>query len=119
MDERMTINNVPEVVIDSHGGHKFIVAELIDDDGNRRLIVRANQNCEEHKDILRLLGEEIRESNLNLRVRCVGGGHIRIDSENKTIRIAGDSARYNAEPDRKKTVSMLQAAFPGFRVTAL
>lgn len=113
----MTINDVPEVVIDSNGGHKFIVAELIDDDGNKRLIVRANQQCEEHKNILRLLGEEIKES--SLRVYCVGGGHIRINQETKTIRIAGDSALYGTEPDRQKTVSMLQVAFPEFRVTAL
>ena len=68
----MTINDVPEVVVDPSGGHKFIVAKLTDDNGGEKLVVRAHEKCDYHDDILDLLKDEVRP--INLRARCIEGG---------------------------------------------
>ena len=109
----MDINNVPDVAIDSCDGYKFIVAELTDGNGGKRLVVRANQTRTFHRDILALLRLEVRP----LNAYCNGGGRIEIKSQEKTIRIWGGSEEFGEEDDRKETVRMLQAAFPEFQVT--
>jgi len=111
----MTINEVPEVVIDPAEGYKFIVAELTDGNGGKRLVVRANQDCHMHRDILALLRREVRPSGLD--AHCTGGGRIEIKPAEKTIRIWASSGDFGEEDDRKETVRMLQAAFPEFQVT--
>src|SRR3989344_9469977 len=110
----MTLNDVQEVVIDPSGGYKFIVAKLTDSNGGEKLVVRAQENCGYHNDILNLLRHEVRPSGLN--ARCIGGGRIEINPEAKTIRIWSKRGGFGAEPDRQETVRMLQAAFPEFQV---
>lgn len=110
----MTIDELPEVVIDAFGGRKFIIAQLGDAADNKRLVVRANQECNYHDDILKLLRQEVRPYGLN--AHCIGGGRIEINPETTTIRIWGKSVIFGLEPDRKETVRMLQAAFPDFRI---
>lgn len=114
----MTINDVPEVVIALEDSYKFIVALLIDGNGDERLVVRAEkgEGCGNHRDILGLLRQEVRSGGLN--VHCIGGGRIDINSNAKTICIWGYSYDFGEEPDRKETVRMLQVAFPDFQVTS-
>ena len=69
----MTINEVREVVIDPAKGYKFIVAQLTDGNGGKRLVVRANQKCGFHRDILALLRQEVRPSGLD--AHCIGGAY--------------------------------------------
>ncbi len=68
----MTINDVPEVVIDPSDGYKFIVGQLTDGNGGKRLVVRANQDCSMHYKILAMLAREVQSS--GLRANCIGGG---------------------------------------------
>lgn len=109
----MDLNNIPEVVIDLRGGYKYIVAEVSDEKGNKKPLVRANESCGYHADILKKVKMET-----GLFARCLGGGRIQIDPENKTIRIWNQSVDFGREPDRQLTVKMLQEAFPGWTITA-
>ena len=68
----MTITDVREVVIDHAEGYKFIVAQLTDSNGGKRFVVRANQDCSYHRDILALLRREVRPHGLD--AHCTGGG---------------------------------------------
>ena len=113
----MNINDVKEVVVamDKRSDFKFIVAELTDGSGGKRLVVRANANYSHHESILLALQKEVTSSDLN--ADCVGGGWIRIVHAVKTISICGKSGDFGEEPDRQQTVRMLQAAFPEFQVT--
>src|SRR3989344_6214125 len=111
----MDINSVQEVVIDPAEGYKFIVAQLTDGNSGKRLVIRANQDCSFHRDILALLRQEVRPSGLD--AHCTGGGRIEINPAEKTIRIWDSSGDFGVEDDRKETVRMLQAAFPAFQVT--
>lgn len=109
------INSVAEVRIDSRGGYKFIVAELTDSNGAKRLVVRADQGCDYHRDILAGLRQEVRS--LGLGARCIGGGQISIDPDAKKISIRGSSGDFGVEPDRNETVRMLKEAYPEYQVT--
>lgn len=111
----MTITDVREVVIDPAEGYKFIVAQLTDGNGGKRLVVRANQDCSYHRDILALLRREVRPHGLD--AHCTGGGRIEINPTEKTIRIWDSSGDFGEEDDRKETVRMLQVAFPDYQVT--
>ena len=110
----MTINEVVEVVIDSTGGYKFIVAEVTDG-VTKRLVVRAQENCSYHRDILDVLRMDLRANRMT--ARCIGGGHIAIDPVAMTINIWSSSGDFGVEPDRADTVRMLQAAYPEWKVT--
>ena len=114
----MTINEVLEVVVDPENSHKFIVAELSDGNGGKRLVVRAPKyvRYELHADILEFLQKEVGSS--GLKARCIGGGVISINTEKKTIKIWDDSGEFGEEPDRQETIRMLQVAFPEFSVTS-
>ncbi|MDO8482682.1 MAG: hypothetical protein Q7S86_02600 [bacterium] len=114
----MTLNEVPEVVVDPEDNYKFIVVELTDVNSNKRLVVRAKARpgFKYHSDILDLLCHDVFSS--GLKARCIGGGSIEINSQVKTIYIWSYSGDFGREPDRQETVRILQVAFPEFQVTA-
>ncbi|MBI2062082.1 MAG: hypothetical protein HYT64_00060 [Candidatus Yanofskybacteria bacterium] len=111
----MTINEVREVVIDSVEVYKFIVAQLTDGNGGKRLVVRANESCRYHQDAFDLLRQEVRPHGLD--VHCIGGGKIEISLAEKTVCVWDSSWDFGEEPNRKETIRMLQAAFPDYQVT--
>jgi len=117
----VTINDVPEVVIDAlGGGYKFIVARLTDERGSERIVIRADEKLGYHDDLLRALRREVLLVEPAVpTVRCFGGGRIEINPDQKTIRIWDSSAAFGEEPDRQQTVQMLQTAFPDFQITAI
>lgn len=104
---------IPNVVIDDEGGRKYIVAKIVDTQRVDHLVVRANEWCEYHRDILNDLRKEC---DACFRAQCVGGGYINVDPEKKKIIIWGSSGDFGREPSRKATVQMLQNAFPKFTV---
>ena len=110
----MEINEVTEVVIDEVGGYKFIVAEIHNENGDKRLVVRANKGCDYHRVILALLRTDI--SDFGLSAKCIGGGQINRNSESKIITICGSSGDFGVEPDRSETVRMLERAFPDYQI---
>lgn len=111
---KMSIANVKDVVIDAKDGYKFIVAELSDGSGSKKLVVRADQERDYHDDILKALKREVEPC--GLRARCIGGGRIAVNPTAKTICIWGDSGAFGEEPDREQTLRMLQAAFLDYEV---
>jgi len=109
----MTIEEVPVVVVDQEGGHKYIVV-LLSDDNEEKIIVRADKRHEWHRDILFELQREVRQ--FGLRAQCLGGGYIRVSSEQKAIRIWDYSSDFGREPNRELTAAMLRGAFPDFKI---
>ncbi|MCI0533579.1 hypothetical protein L0Y49_05175 [bacterium] len=110
------LQNVPTVSIDPSGGYKFIVAKITDGSGGQKLVIRANGQCDYHRDIL----EDLRDQINGLNASCIGWGRIEHDPDAKTIKIwdsSGDFGGY--EPDRDETVRMLQEAYPDYEVTVI
>lgn len=112
----MTLADVPEVVVDPSGGYKFIVAKLTDNNGEEKLVVRANKDCNYHNHILEMLCREVQQN--GLKTYCIGGGQIQVNPEAKTIFIWDDSSAFGKEPDRQETVRMLQKEFPESQIIA-
>lgn len=110
----MILADVQEVVIDPCGGFKYIAVKLVDGSGFEKLVVRANEECINHMDILSLLWEEINPS--DSRPCWVGGGQIWVSPKEKIIHIWGRSGDFGQEPDRQQTVSLLQKTFPDFQI---
>jgi hypothetical protein len=111
----MNLQDVPVVKIDSDDGNKFIVAVVRDEDGEKKLVVRANQKCRYHFEIEDQLREEIYGTGMG--AYAIGGGRITVNAEAKTINIWGESTGFGKEPGRTWTVATLQEAFPEFVVS--
>lgn len=110
----MLLTEVQSVGVDYTIGHKFIVVEISDKQGNKKNIVRVkNENYEYHKDILISLKNELEPKGFSLR--CLGGGMIKINLRDKTFWIGGSSGDYGTEPNRNETLLLLQAEFPDFQ----
>ncbi len=107
----MQLNELPDVVIDAMGGYKFIVVQ-VSDGNDSKIVIRANEHCDYHRDILALLRREAS----GLGARCIGGGRININPNDKEITISDSSGDFGLEPDRNKTVEMLQATFPEYKI---
>lgn len=97
----MNITDVREVVIDPvEEGYKFIVAQLADRNGGKRLVVRANQDCSYHRNILALLWREVGPHGLD--AHCTGGG-----------------AESKSTPRRRPSISGAAVATSVLRMTAM
>lgn len=110
----MTIEEVPDVVIDERGGYKFIVAVVTNSDNKQKTVIRANEKCDYHKRILAQLQNEIYI--FGLKAKCIGGGQIRVSPNEKTITIWDYSGDYGLEPNRNETALMLRVAFPDWTI---
>ena len=108
------ITSIPEVEFVSENTFKFIVAEVSDSTGMTKLILRADQDLPRHNNILERLRAQ---AEIGLSFYCLGGGFIRFNKEEKTIQVFGESLDFKREPDRNRTVRMLQATYPDFQVT--
>ena len=115
-ENNMTLEEVPDVLIDERGGDRFIVLRIAHPSGKEKRVVRANQKRVSHLGLLTEFQREELSTFLECDVTCIGGGEIRVDPDEKVIRIFGISAKYGEEPDRQKTVAILQTAYPDFKV---
>ncbi|MEK7535201.1 MAG: hypothetical protein AAB563_02245 [Patescibacteria group bacterium] len=106
------LENLDEVVIDPFYDCKYIVVELSNAKGETKIVLRGSGEIKFHEDILGWLEAQIATTRLG--VACIGGGRLKIDRKEKTIRVYDYSERFGREPDRPQTVRMLQAAFPEF-----
>ena len=107
------LSQLPVVIIDEVEGYKFIVA-IVSMGEISKMVIRANQHCEFHRDILKNLGFKIP----GLIARCIGGGRINVDPVNKIIKIWGSSGDFGVEPNRAETARLLQEAFSDFNISS-
>ena len=114
----MTLNDIKTVDlrgISTRGGHGlFILVEIVDKDGNKKLLVRANLSSNTHGDLLSQLRQDIESDDFTLH--CVGGGYIELTTDLKRICVYGSSLSFGRESSRQETVHTLQTAFPDFAV---
>ena len=132
----MTFDDLPTVIVGTTATCKFIVAQL-SYGGRKKTVLRATDLCKYHAGILnRTLWRKYhthtcagnnapREEYLcekcdcgcEVRIRCLGGGRIRVDADAKTVHIWDRSGGYGLEPDRETaTVAMLRTAYPEYEI---
>ncbi|OGZ68871.1 MAG: hypothetical protein A3D44_04280 [Candidatus Staskawiczbacteria bacterium RIFCSPHIGHO2_02_FULL_42_22] len=110
----MTLDEIPvyktyAVILD-----KFIVAELTDTGGRKKIVVRSGWHG--HSDLAGFLQDELDDSNIYPKI--IGGGKIILDPARQSVEIYGESTSYGSEPNRQTTVTIIQAAYPGFQITS-
>ncbi len=84
----MSINDIPETLIDSSGRFKYILIKLTQD-GQSRFVVRGTIRGEYHADILDEFQSTIK--GVKCQVECVGGGRILFEPSKNDIFVYGYS----------------------------
>lgn len=106
------MNELPLVRLDPSGGYKYILASVLLADGTQMLVVRADQTCDYHRDIL----AKLRCENGVVRAACLGGGQVRVDPMAKSIRTWDYSGDFGP-PDYAKVDELVRAAYPDYSIT--
>ncbi len=112
----MNLNEVATVMLELGDSRKFIVARLTDADWHEKIVFRAQRRVLAHLGLVLDLQDEVEKH--QVKVWCIGGGHMLSSVEAKTISITGHSQDYRREPDRAATVAMLKEAYPGFTISS-
>lgn len=111
------LDAVKEVDIDPSGVFKYILIKVHEDiePPAEKMIVRGYKRSPYHADIF----EEVESKELaprKLDGECVGGGRIKHDPEDKTIKVYGYSQGYG-KADHSVAVSLLNKVYSDYNIT--
>lgn len=111
-----SLNKVPDVGIDGHGRFKYILINVYDDTNNvSKTIVRGYARAQWHSDIFDETGVQL-ESIPGLRAKCLGGGRIEHDPDERTIKVYGYSQGFG-KADHEVTVGILKKVYSDYTIT--
>ena len=105
---------IPLVKIDPDGVYKYIQILY-----NNTIYLRGRADCKYHKGIYKKFKTELKNAGkTDPETKCLGGGRIKKDEKNKTIFVYGYSNAYGRyENQHEKSVEMLKAVFPDYKIT--
>ena len=105
---------VPIVKIDPEGTYKYV--QILYDN---KIYIRGRADCKYHKGIYKKFITEIKNTGKkDIKTKCLGGGRIKKDEQNKTIFVYGYSNAYGRyENQHEKSVEMLKEVFPDYKIT--
>ncbi|XP_076674208.1 sex-regulated protein janus-A isoform X1 [Andrena cerasifolii] len=110
------LNKVPDVDIDSHGRFKYILINVQDKSNNAsKFIVRGYARAEWHADIFDETLSQL-EQFPELRAKCVGGGRIEHNPDDRTIKVYGHSQGFG-QADHEISASILKKKYPDYTLT--
>ncbi|XP_051952288.1 14 kDa phosphohistidine phosphatase [Xyrauchen texanus] len=110
-----TLNKVRDVDIDPEGKFKYILVSIKVKDGtDNKVIVRGTKSAEYHNHIFEKVNPAMEA--LGLECSCLGGGKIEHNSEEKKLRVFGESTGYG-KADHAVTVEKLKSVFKDYEVT--
>lgn len=109
------MDKIEDVNIDT-GTFKYVLCQIFESDteDNSKHVVRGDKNCEFHEDVWNKLKKPLRE--YNLRGKCVGGGRIEHDPDEKTLKVYGHSYQYG-KANHELTVEILKKKYPDYTIT--
>ena len=119
MEKKISNNNeniidekIPLVYIDPNGVFKYVQISC-----NGKIYVRGIKKYKYHKGIFKSFNAEIEKLNLNKKIntKCIGGGRINHDKENKKILVYGYSNAYG-RCEHKLTVEMLKKVYKDYEI---
>ncbi|CAF93405.1 unnamed protein product, partial [Tetraodon nigroviridis] len=106
---------VPDVEIDPEGTFKYILVRVKVKDGSlSKDIVRGTKSAQYHNHIFEKVGPAVEA--LGLECECLGGGKMEHNSQEKTIRVFGESTAFG-KADHSVSVEKLKTAFSGYEIT--
>ncbi|ESN91637.1 hypothetical protein HELRODRAFT_108413 [Helobdella robusta] len=109
-----SLEKVPVVEIDRDGVFKYILVEA-SSGGQKKLLVRGDQESPYHADVLEKLEDKLKKENLRMELRCTGGGRIDHDSKNKHIKVYGYSVGFG-KADHKVTCNLLKEQYKDYKI---
>ncbi|KAL0113259.1 hypothetical protein PUN28_012426 [Cardiocondyla obscurior] len=110
------LDNVLDVDIDGHGKFKYILINVQDNVNKAsKKIVRGYARAQWHADIFDEVEEQIKKY-AGLKAKCVGGGRIEHDPDEKTIKVYGYSQGFG-KADHQVSVELLKKKYPAYNIT--
>ncbi|KAK5907558.1 hypothetical protein CesoFtcFv8_005392 [Champsocephalus esox] len=106
---------IPVVEIDSEGTFKYILltVKVKDGDGHKD-IVRGTKSAEYHNHIFEKVNPAMEA--LGMECKCLGGGKIEHNSQEKKLRVFGESTAFG-KADHSVSAEKLKSAFSDYEIT--
>ncbi|XP_017789414.1 PREDICTED: sex-regulated protein janus-A-like [Habropoda laboriosa] len=111
-----TLNKVSDVDIDGHGRFKYILINVHDEANSvNKSIVRGYARSQWHADIFDVVEKELKKIG-GLRCKCLGGGRIEHDPDERTLKVYGYSQGFG-KADHQVSVALLKKKYPDYTIT--
>uniref|UniRef100_A0A674PCW2 14 kDa phosphohistidine phosphatase n=3 Tax=Takifugu TaxID=31032 RepID=A0A674PCW2_TAKRU len=106
---------IPDVEIDADGTFKYILVRVKVKDGSLgKDIVRGTKSAQYHNHIFDKISPEMEA--LGLECECLGGGKIEHNSQDKKMRVFGESTAFG-KADHSVSAEKLKPVFSGYEIT--
>ncbi|KAJ4943126.1 14 kDa phosphohistidine phosphatase [Gymnodraco acuticeps] len=106
---------IPVVEIDSEGTFKYILLTVKVKDGDvHKDIVRGTKSAEYHNHIFEKVNPAMEA--LGMECKCLGGGKIEHNSQEKKLRVFGESTAFG-KADHSVSAEKLKSAFSDYEIT--
>ncbi|XP_040896458.1 14 kDa phosphohistidine phosphatase [Toxotes jaculatrix] len=106
---------IPDVEIDPEGTFKYILVRVaVKDGGVHKDIVRGTKSAEYHNHIFEKVSPAMEA--LGMECKCLGGGKIEHNSQDKKLRVFGESTAFG-KADHSVSVEKLKTAFRNYEIT--
>jgi len=109
--------SVPVVDIDDSGTFKYVLIKISKAGikESERYLVRGHKWADYHVDLVEDCERQMRDTNLDVKVQCVGGGRIQHDRDRKNIVVYGYSVGYG-QADHAVTCKILKTYYLGYTI---
>ncbi|TKS74537.1 hypothetical protein D9C73_008620 [Collichthys lucidus] len=106
---------IPDVEIDPEGTFKYILVRVKVKDGDvNKDIVRGTKSAEYHNHIFEKVSPAMEA--LGMECKCLGGGKIEHNSQEKKLRVFGESTAFG-KADHSVSVEKLKSVFSDYEIT--
>ncbi|XP_058494714.1 si:dkey-51e6.1 [Solea solea] len=106
---------IPEVEIDPEGTFKYILVRVkVKDGDSHKDIVRGTKSAEYHNHIFEKVAPSMEA--LGMECKCLGGGKIEHNSQEKKLRVFGESTAFG-KADHSVTAEKLKIVFSNYDIT--
>ncbi|XP_022615191.1 14 kDa phosphohistidine phosphatase-like [Seriola dumerili] len=106
---------IPDVEIDPEGTFKYILVRVKVKDGDvHKDIVRGTKSAEYHNHIFEKVSPAMEA--LGMECKCLGGGKIEHKSQEKKLRVFGESTAFG-KADHSVSVEKLKSAYSNYEIT--
>ncbi|XP_074639900.1 LOW QUALITY PROTEIN: 14 kDa phosphohistidine phosphatase [Gouania willdenowi] len=109
------LSKIPDVEIDPEGTFKYILVNVKVKDGDAsKEIVRGTKSAEYHNHIFDKVSPAMEA--LGMECKCLGGGKIEHNSQEKKLRVFGESTAFG-KADHAVSAEKLKTVFNNYEIT--
>jgi len=105
--------SVPVVDIDDNGTFKYVLLKV--NNTGSTYLVRGHKWADYHDDLVQECKRQLRDNSSNVSVKCVGGGRIQHDRDQKIINVYGYSVEYG-QANHADTCKILKTHYNDYTI---